>query len=53
MFGEDPSTFKVKKNVIYYDKTQQANFRGDPPFQAANQHLNSQKCDVGYLSAFS
>ena len=26
----DPNTRKVQKNAIYSDKTQHANFRGDP-----------------------
>ena len=43
---------KVKKNAIYYDKTQHANFRRKPPFQPTKQHLNGEKRDVGYLSAF-
>ena len=44
-FKGDPNTQKLKKNAIYYDKTQHANFRGYPPFQATKQqqqqHLNN------------
>ena len=32
---------KVQKNAIYWDKTQQANFRGNPICQAAKRHLNN------------
>lgn len=28
------------KNAIYFDETQQANFRGNPAFQVTIQHLN-------------
>ena len=37
---QDPNTSKVKKNTVYYDKTQHANFQGKPLFQATKQHLN-------------
>ena len=37
----DPNTQKVKKNAIYYDKTQQMNFQAKPLFQAIKQHLNN------------
>ena len=42
---------KVKKNAIYYVKTQHANFQGNPLFKATKQHLNSEKLNVGYLYA--
>ena len=32
--------FEVKKNIIYYDKTQNVDFQGRPPFQATKQHLD-------------
>ena len=32
---------KKKKNAVYYDKSQHANFRGKPPFQATKQHLDN------------
>ena len=32
-------TRKVKKNAIYYDKTQRSIFYGEPLFQATKQHL--------------
>ena len=39
--------YYVKKNniyiYIYYDKTQHANFRGNPPFQATKQRLNNSR----------
>ena len=37
----DLNTQKVQKNVVYYDKTQYANFGGNPLHQAAKQPLNS------------
>ena len=53
---------KVKKNAIYYDKTQHGKFRGRPLFEATKQHLNThkttlkqqlnvEKWDVGHISA--
>ena len=38
---QDPNTEKVKKNAVYYGKTQHANFRGKPLFQATKQPLNN------------
>ena len=37
----DPNTRKVQKNAVYWDKTQPANFRGNPIYQAAKRHLNN------------
>ena len=34
---QDPDAYKVKKNAIYYDKTQRANFRSKSLFQAIQQ----------------
>ena len=31
----------IEKNAIYYNKTQHANFRGKPLFQAAKQLLHN------------
>ena len=31
---QDPNTQNIKKNAIYQDKTQPANFRGNPLYQA-------------------
>ena len=33
------NTQKVQKNAVYKDKTQHANFRGNPLYQATKQHL--------------
>jgi len=49
---QDPNTKKVKKNSVYYDKIQHANFWATRLFQATKQHFNGEECDVGYLSAF-
>ena len=38
---QDPKPYKVKRNAIYYDRTQHGTFRGELPFQAAKQHLNN------------
>ena len=38
---QDPNTWKMKKNAIYYNKTWHANFQGKPLFQAKIQHLNN------------
>ena len=32
---------RFKKNAIYYDKTQHANFLSKPLFQAIKQYLNN------------
>ena len=40
---------RFKKNAIYYDKTQHANFRVKPLFQATKQQMTGEKLDVGYL----
>ena len=32
---------QVEKNAIYYDKTQHANFRGNPLYQVTKRHLNN------------
>ena len=42
---------KVKKNTVYYNKRHHANSWGKPLFQATKQQLNSEKWDVGHLSA--
>ena len=42
----------VKKNAIYIDKTQRANFRYKPLFQATKEQLHGKKLNVEYLSAF-
>ena len=34
---------RLKKKVIYYDKTQHGHFQGKPLFQATKQQLNSEK----------
>ena len=34
-------TEEVQKNADYQDKTQRANFRGNPLYQATKRHLNS------------
>ena len=39
----DPNTEKVKKNAIYFDKTQHENILGNPFFQATKQQLNGEK----------
>ena len=38
---QDPNTEKVEKNAIYQDKSQHANFRGNPLYQAMKRHLNN------------
>ena len=38
---EDPNTEKVPNNAIYQDKTQHANFQGNPLYQATKQHINN------------
>ena len=38
---QDPNTQKVQKNAIYCDKTQTANVRGNPLYQATKRHLNN------------
>ena len=39
---QDPNTQKVQKTaIIYKDKTQHANFRGSPLYQATKRHLNN------------
>ena len=46
---QDPNTWKIKKNTVYYDKTQHANFQGNPLFQATKpleQQLSSEKWDI-------
>ena len=43
----------TKKNAVYCDKTQHANYRGKPLFQATfKQPLNGEKLDVVHLFAF-
>ena len=37
----DPNTYKVQKNAIYYNKTQHANFLGNPFYRATERHLNN------------
>ena len=54
---QDPNTENIKRNGIYYDKAQHANFRDKPPFfHAAKQHLNNsftvKKRNVGCLFPF-
>ena len=34
-------TEEVQKNADYQDKTQRANFRGNPLYQATKRHLNN------------
>ena len=29
---QDPNTYKVRKNDVYYDEIQHVNFWGKPPF---------------------
>ena len=45
--GKIQTQREVQKNAVYYDKTQGANFRGEPLFQATKraleQQLNSEK----------
>ena len=36
---QDPNAQKVKRNAIYYDKTQHANFRGKPLFQTEKNEM--------------
>ena len=38
---QDSNTTKVQKNAICEDKTQYANFRGNPLYQATKRHLNN------------
>ena len=38
---QNPNTQRVKKNTIYYNKTQPADFWCKPLFQAEKQHLNN------------
>ena len=38
---QDPNTQKAEKNVIYFDKTQHANFLGNPLYQATKQYLSN------------
>ena len=38
---QDPNTWNVQKNAIYLDKTQYANCRGNPLYQATKQNLNN------------
>ena len=33
--------FSAKNNAIYQDKTQHANFRGNPLYKATKPHLNN------------
>ena len=33
---QDPNTQKIQKNAIHWDKTQPANFRGNPFFKLKN-----------------
>ena len=42
----NPNRLKVKKNAVYCDKTQHANFRGGFIFQATKQQLNGEKWDT-------
>ena len=37
----NPNTEKGQKNAVYQDKTQHANFRGNPLYQATKRHLNN------------
>ena len=38
---QDPNTEKVQKNAVCEEKTQRANFWGNPLCQAAKRHLNN------------
>ena len=38
---QDPNTQKFEKNAIYYHKTQHANFRCNPLYQATKQLVNN------------
>ena len=38
---QDPNTYKVQQNAIYWDKTKLANFRGNPLYQATKRLLNN------------
>ena len=35
-----PNTSEIQKNTVYQDKTQHANFLGNPLYQATKWHLN-------------
>ena len=37
------NTYKDQKNAVYYDKTQPANFRGNPIFQATKTQVVEKK----------
>jgi len=39
--GQEPNTWKVRKNYIYYDKIQHAHFQGNLLFLATEQQLNN------------
>ena len=38
---QDPNTYKLPKNTIYQDKTQHANFQGNPLYQATKWYVNN------------
>ena len=40
IMAQNQNTSTVKKNAVYYDKTQHENFPGKPLFQATKQYLN-------------
>ena len=40
---QDPNTWKVQKNAAYYDKTQHANFRGNPLYRSIKITLKQQR----------
>ena len=42
ILNQDPNIRKFKKNAIYYDKTQHANFGGKSLFWAIKQQFNSE-----------
>ena len=39
VLNQDPKRTKVQNNAIYCDKTQHANFRGNPLYQATKRHF--------------
>ena len=39
--AQDPNTYKVQNNASHWDKTQRANFRGNPLYLATKRHVNN------------
>ena len=53
LFDPNPNTLKVKKNAVYEDKTQHANFWGKPLFQTTERHLTGKWWKIRYRIVIS